>query len=117
MTKACLVLKPKHKNSAWLYMLSKSEPTVTASRKPSHTHSTMLTGSFVILSSLVRVRLRAPEHALFLCVSLYECERLGGGAHQCLPDPLSEQGMLSLTVQPLSLCWACAVDQPTAFLP
>ena len=65
MTEASRVL-PKHKNSSWFYLLSTSEPTVTASRKSSRPLSAVLTESFVTLPRLVHARLRAPEHNVVL---------------------------------------------------
>ncbi|XP_047579945.1 uncharacterized protein LOC125096866 [Lutra lutra] len=114
MTKAYLVLKSKPKNSAWFYMLSKSEPIVTASRKPSQPLSNLLTGSFVALS-LVRaasepLSMMSSSLCRFMSVNVYVCVRtricgvcvcacvcVRTHTHQCLPDLLSQPGMLSPT--------------------
>ncbi|XP_045309416.1 uncharacterized protein LOC123585383 [Leopardus geoffroyi] len=66
MTEASRVLKPKHKNSSWFYVLSTSEPTVTASRKSYQPLSAVLMESFVTLPRLVHARLGAPEHNVVL---------------------------------------------------
>ena len=84
MTEASRVLKPKHKNSSWFYVLSTSEPTVTASRKSSRPLRAVLTESFVTLPRLVHARLRAPEHNVVLEVcQLNVCVRVCTRAHLC----------------------------------
>lgn len=116
VTKASLVLKSKPKNSAWFYMLSKSEPIVTASRKPSQPLSDLLTGSFVALS-LVRAA-SEPLSTSSLCrfmsvnVNVYVCvrTRIWGGVHACARTTFLIFCPSQACSRPLGLCWARGAD-------